>query len=116
MKKRVYLFVPFLLFLMACSNDTIQPESSHSSVSKNEDAISTQVIDDEAVFLDWIADFDSEHQPFIVAYYDSLDAIKEKVSNEKNSFVDSDLSEKELQVELVFKGGDGIYRVVLRYK
>lgn len=116
MKKKSYLIFPILIFLAACSNDTNEtPQTgvTQSSVSESAEVSSTEVINDEAAFLDKIADFDAEHEPFIVAYYDSLDAIKEKVSNETNTFVDPELSERELQIKLVFKGDDGYYRVIL---
>lgn len=119
MKKKNYLALPLVLLLMACSNgaeETPEIEVTQSSVSESAEVISTEVIDDEAAFLKQIADFDAEHEPFIVAYYDSLDAIKEKVSDETNTFVDPELSEKELQIKLIFKGDDDYYRVVLQQK
>lgn len=119
MKKIIYLILPLFMFLAACSNDTNetpQSEVTHSSVSESAEIISTEVIDDETAFLKQVADFDAEHEPFIVAYYDSLDDIKEKVSDETNTFVDPEISERELQIKLVFKGDDGYYRVVLEQK
>ena len=116
MKMKNYLAFPVAFLLMACSNgtdETPQSEAAQSSVSESTEVISTEVIDDEAAFLDQIADFDAEHEPFIVAYYDSLDAIKEKVSDETNTFVDPELSDRELKIKLVFKGDDGYYRVIL---
>lgn len=41
---------------------------------------------------------------------------REKVSDETNTFVDPKLSERELQIKLVFKGDDDYYRVVLEQK
>lgn len=114
---KAYLALPVALLLMACSNDTeeaTETEVTQSSVSESIEVISTEVIDNETAFLEQLADFDAEHEPFIVAYYDSLDAIKEKVSDETNTFVDPELSERELQIKLVFKGDDGYYRVVLK--
>ena len=112
MKMKAYLALPVALLLMACSNEsneTTQTEVTQSSISE-----STEVIDNETAFLEQLADFDAEHEPFIVAYYDSLDAIKEKVSDETNTFVDPELSERELQINLIFKGDDDYYRVVLK--
>lgn len=114
MKIKTYLALPLVLLLMACSNgaeETPETEVTQSSISE-----STEVIDDETAFLEQLADFDAEHEPFIVAYYDSLDDIKEKVSDETNTFVDPKLSERELQIKLVFKGDDDYYRVVLEQK
>ncbi|MFY9903251.1 hypothetical protein [Trichococcus shcherbakoviae] len=119
MKMKTYLALPVVFLLMACSNDaneTPQTEVSQSTTTESYAINSTDVIDDEAAFLEKIADFDAEHDPFIVAYYDSLDAIKEKVSDETNTFVDPELSERELQIKLVFKGDDDYYRVVLEQK
>jgi PBP1b-binding outer membrane lipoprotein LpoB len=116
MKKKSYLILPLLMFLAACSNDTNETpktEVTQSSVSESTEVISTEVIDNETAFLEQLADFDAEYEPFIVAYYDSLDAIKEKVSEETNTFVDPELSERELHIKLVFKGDDGYYRVIL---
>ncbi|CZQ92509.1 hypothetical protein [Trichococcus ilyis] len=116
MKMKPYLALPVALLLMACSNgtdETPQSENTQSSVSESTEVLSTEVIDDETAFLEQIADFDAEHEPFIVAYYDSLDAIKEKVSDETNTFVDPELSERDLKIKLVFKGDDGYYRVIL---
>jgi hypothetical protein len=104
---------------MACSNESernyLKPKSRNPQSAKAE-VISTEVIDNETAFLEQLADFDAEHEPFIVAYYDSLDDIKEKVSDETNTFVDPKLSERELQIKLVFKGDDDYYRVVLEQK
>lgn len=114
MKIKTYLALPLVLLLMACSNgaeETPETEVTQSSISE-----STEVIDNETAFLEQLADFDAEHEPFIVAYYDSLDDIKEKVSDETNTFVDPKLSERELQIKLVFKGDDDYYRVVLEQK
>ncbi|PTQ82979.1 hypothetical protein C8U37_11556 [Trichococcus patagoniensis] len=119
MKKQMFLALPVALLLMACSNDaseTSQSETTQSSISESAEIISTEVIDNEAAFLERVAAFDAEHKPFIVAYYDSLDAIKEKVSDETNTFLDPTVSEQELQIKLVFKGDDGYYRVVLGQK
>ena len=119
MKMKAYLALPVALLLMACSNgaeEIPETEVTQSSVSESAEVISTEVIDDEAAFLEQIADFDAEHKPFIVAYYDSLDAIKEKVSDETNTFVDPELSERELQIKLIFKGDDGYYRVILGHE
>lgn len=116
---KAYLALPVTLLLMACSNEsneTTQTEATQSSVSESAEVISTEIIDNEAAFLEQVADFDAEHEPFIVAYYDSLDTIKEKVSDETNTFVDPEISERELQIKLVFKGDDGYYRVVLEQK
>ena len=117
LKTKAYLALPVALLLMACSNEsneTTQTEVTQSSVSESTDVTSTEVIDNETAFLEQLADFDAEHEPFIVAYYDSLDAIKEKVSDETNTFVDPELSERELQIKLIFKGDDDYYRVVLK--
>ena len=114
MQMKAYLALPLVLLLMACSNgaeETPETEVTQSSVSE-----SSEVIDNETAFLEQLADFDAEHEPFIVAYYDSLDDIKEKVSDETNTFVDPKLSERELQIKLVFKGDDDYYRVVLEQK
>lgn len=114
MQMKAYLALPLVLLLMACSNgaeETPETEVTQSSISE-----STEVIDNETAFLEQLADFDAEHEPFIVAYYDSLDDIKEKVSDETNTFVDPKLSERELQIKLVFKGDDDYYRVVLEQK
>ncbi|OUL08332.1 MULTISPECIES: hypothetical protein [Trichococcus] len=119
MKMKAYLALPVALLLMACSNEsneTTQTEVTQTSVSESAEIISTEVIDNETAFLEQLADFDAEHEPFIVAYYDSLDAIKEKVSDETNTFVDPELSERELQIKLIFKGDDDYYRVVLEQK
>ena len=119
MKTKAYFALPVALLLMACSNEsneTTQTEVTQSSDSESAEIISTEVIDDETAFLEQLADFDAEHEPFIVAYYDSLDDIKEKVSDETNTFVDPKLSERELQIKLVFKGDDDYYRVVLEQK
>jgi hypothetical protein len=119
LKMKAYLALPLVLLLMACSNgaeETPETEVTQSSVSESSEVISTEVIDDETAFLEQLADFDAEHEPFIVAYYDSLDDIKEKVSDETNTFVDPKLSERELQIKLVFKGDDDYYRVVLEQK
>ena len=119
MKTKAYFAFPVALLLMACSNEsneTPQPEVTQSSISESNEVISTEVIDNERAFLEQLADFDAEHEPFIVAYYDSLDAIKEKVSDETNTFVDPELSERELQIKLIFKGDDDYYRVVLKQK
>lgn len=116
---KAYLALPVALLLMACSNEskeTTQTEVTQSSASGSAEVIRTEVIDDETAFLEQLADFDAEHEPFIVAYYDSLDAIKEKVSDETNTFVDPELSERELQIKLIFKGDDDYYRVVLEQK
>ena len=116
LKMKAYLALPVALLLMACSNEsneTTQTEVTQSSDSESAEIISTEVIDNETAFLEQLADFDAEHEPFIVAYYDSLDAIKEKVSDETNTFVDPELSERELQIKLIFKGDDDYYRVVL---
>jgi ABC-type enterochelin transport system substrate-binding protein len=116
MKMRTYLALPVALLLMACSNEATEPsqsETTQSSVSESAGVISTEVINDETAFLEQIADFDTEHEPFIVAYYESLDAIKEKVSDETNTFVDPELSDRKLKIKLVFKGDDGYYRVIL---
>lgn len=117
LKMKAYLALPVALLLMACSNEsneTTQTEVTQSSDSESAEIISTEVIDNETAFLEQLADFDAEHEPFIVAYYDSLDAIKEKVSDETNTFVDPELSERELQIKLIFKGDDDYYRVVLK--
>ena len=117
LKMKAYLALPVALLLMACSNEsneTTQTEVTQTSVSESAEIISTEVIDNETAFLEQLADFDAEHEPFIVAYYDSLDAIKEKVSDETNTFVDPELSERELQIKLIFKGDDDYYRVVLK--
>ena len=117
MKMKAYLALPVALLLMACSNEsneTTQTEVTQSSDSESAEIISTEVIDNATAFLEQLADFDAEHEPFIVAYYDSLDAIKEKVSDETNTFVDPELSERELQIKLIFKGDDDYYRVVLK--
>lgn len=117
MKKKNYLALPLVLLLIACSNgaeETPETEVTQSSVSEIVEVISTEVINDETAFLEQLADFDAEHEPFIVTYYDSLDAIKEKVSDETNTFVDPELSEKELQIKLIFKGDDDYYRVILK--
>lgn len=119
LKMKAYLTLPVALLLMACSNEsneTTQTEVTQSSVSESSEVISAEVIDNETAFLEQLADFDAEHEPFIVAYYDSLDAIKEKVSDETNTFVDPELSERELQIKLIFKGDDDYYRVVLGRK
>ncbi|WP_321379232.1 hypothetical protein [Trichococcus shcherbakoviae] len=119
MKTKAYLALPVALLLMACSNEsneTTQTEVTQSSVSESTDVTSTEVIDNETAFLEQLADFDAEHEPFIVAYYDSLDAIKEKVSDETNTFVDPELSERELQIKLIFKGDDDYYRVILGHE
>ena len=119
LKMKAYLALPVALLLMACSNEsneTTQTEVTQTSVSESAEIISTEVIDNETAFLEQLADFDAEHEPFIVAYYDSLDAIKEKVSDETNTFVDPELSERELQIKLIFKGDDDYYRVVLEQK
>lgn len=119
MKKKIFVTIPAILLLMACSNEaneTPQNEVAQSSVSESAEVSSTVVIDDETAFLEKLADFDAEHEPFVVAYYDSLDAIKEKVSDETNSFIDPTLSENELMIKLIFKGDDGYYRVVLNQK
>ena len=119
MKMKVYLALPVVLLLMACSNDaneTPQTEVSQPTTTESSTINSMDVIDDEAAFLEKIADFDADHDPFIVAYYDSLDVIKEKVADETNTFVDPELSERELKIELVFKGDDDYYRVVLKQK
>lgn len=119
LKMKTYFSLPVVLLLMACSNgaeETPETEITQSSASESAEVISTEVIDDEAAFLEKIADFDAEHEPFIVAYYDSLDAIKEKVSDETNALVDPELSERELQIKLIFKGDDDYYRVVLEQK
>ena len=119
LKMKAYLALPVALLLMACSNEsneTTQTEVTQSSDSESAEIISTEVIDNETAFLEQLADFDAEHEPFIVAYYDSLDAIKEKVSDETNTFVDPELSERELQIKLIFKGDDDYYRVVLEQK
>lgn len=119
MKMKAYLALPVALLLMACSNgaeESTETEVTQSSVSESTQVTSTEVIDNETAFLEQIADFDAEHEPFIVAYYDSLDAIKEKVSDETNTFVDPELSERELQIKLIFKGDDDYYRVVLEQK
>ena len=117
LQMKAYLALPLVLLLMACSNEsneTTQTEVTQSSDSESAEIISTEVIDNETAFLEQLADFDAEHEPFIVAYYDSLDAIKEKVSDETNTFVDPELSERELQIKLIFKGDDDYYRVVLK--
>jgi hypothetical protein len=119
LKMKAYLALPVALLLMACSNDaeeTLETEVTQSSISESTEVISTDVIDNETAFLEQLADFDAEHEPFIVAYYDSLDAIKEKVSDETNTFVDPELSERELQIKLIFKGDDGYYRVILGHE
>lgn len=119
LKMKAYFTLPVALLLMACSNEsneTTQTEVTQSSVSESSEVISAEVIDNETAFLEQLADFDAEHEPFIVAYYDSLDAIKEKVSDETNTFVDPELSERELQIKLIFKGDDDYYRVVLGRK
>ena len=111
LQMKAYLALPLVLLLMACSNgaeETPETEVTQSSVSESSEVISTEVIDDETAFLEQLADFDAEHEPFIVAYYDSLD--------ETNTFVDPKLSERELQIKLVFKGDDDYYRVVLEQK
>ena len=117
LKMKAYLALPVALLLMACSNEsneTTQTEVTQSSDSESAEIISTEVIDNETAFLEQLADFDAEHEPFIVAYYDSLDAIKEKVSDETDTFVDPELSERELQIKLIFEGDDDYYRVVLK--
>lgn len=119
MKKKIFAAIPAILLLMACSNetnDTPQNEVTQSTVTESTQISSTVVIDDETAFLEKLGDFDALHEPFIVAYYDSLDAIKEKVSDEANSFIDPTLSEKELTIKLIFKGDDGYFRVVLAQK
>ena len=58
MKKKIYLILPLLMFLAACSNDTNetpQTEVTQSSVSESTEVISTEVIDDETAFLEQIA-------------------------------------------------------------
>lgn len=117
LQMKAYLALPLVLLLMACSNgaeETPETEVTQSSVSESSEVISTEVIDNETAFLEQLADFDAEHEPFIVAYYDSLDDIKEKVSDETNTFVDPELSERVLQIKLIFKGDDDYYRVVLK--
>ena len=113
------VFCCFFLICQSCCNCrnrccSTQTEVTQSSDSESAEIISTEVIDNETAFLEQLADFDAEHEPFIVAYYDSLDAIKEKVSDETNTFVDPELSERELQIKLIFKGDDDYYRVVLK--
>lgn len=119
MKMKAYSALPVTLLLMACSNgaeETPETEVTQSSISESTEVISTEVLDNETAFLEQLADFDAQHKPFIVAYYDSLDAIKEMVSDETNTFVNPELSEQELQIKLIFKGDDDYYRVILGHE
>jgi hypothetical protein len=122
---KAYFALPVALLLMACSNEsneTTQTEVTQSSSiinivcdwSRRE---STEVIDNETAFLEQLADFDAEHEPFHCSLLRfSRRQLKKKYPDETNTFVDPKLSERELQIKLVFKGDDDYYRVVLEQK